>query len=45
MSNPNKILFGKPTKNLALVRDFIESKATSYGFDEKIHKPDNFISG
>ncbi|MCB0727268.1 MAG: ATP-binding protein [Ignavibacteriae bacterium] len=35
MSNPNKILFASSTKNLALVRDFIESKATSYGFDER----------
>lgn len=35
MSNPNKILFASSTKNLAFVRDFIESKAIDYGFDER----------
>lgn len=35
MSNPNKILFASSTKNLALVREFIESKASGFGFDER----------
>lgn len=35
MSNPNKILFASSTKNLALVREFIELKASGFGFDER----------
>ncbi|MEP7147250.1 MAG: ATP-binding protein [bacterium] len=30
----NKILFSSSTKNLALLRDFIEAKAHAFGFDE-----------
>ncbi len=34
MGNPNKILFASSTKNLALLRNFIEAKAIEFGFDE-----------
>lgn len=34
MGNPNKILFSSSTKNLALVRNFIEAQAITFGFDE-----------
>lgn len=34
MSSSNKILFASSTKNLALLRDFIEGKASDSGFDE-----------
>lgn len=34
MSSHNKILFASSTKNLALLRDFIEAKAFDFGFDE-----------
>lgn len=34
MSNPNKISFASSTKNLALLRNFIEAKAIASGFDE-----------
>lgn len=34
MSSSNKILFSSSTKNLALVRNFIEAKAVDFGFDE-----------
>jgi serine/threonine-protein kinase RsbW len=34
MANSNKILFASSTKNLALLRSFIEAKANEFGFDE-----------
>ncbi len=34
MNISNKILFASSTKNLALLRDFIEAKASDFGFDE-----------
>ncbi len=34
MGNPNKILFASSTKNLALLRNFIEAEAIASGFDE-----------
>lgn len=34
MGNTNKILFTSSTKNLALLRNFIEAKASAFGFDE-----------
>ncbi|MEO8666621.1 MAG: ATP-binding protein [Ignavibacteria bacterium] len=34
MSVSNKILFSSSTKNLALLRNFIEAKAIEFGFDE-----------
>lgn len=34
MNSSNKILFASSTKNLALVRNFIEAKAVDFGFDE-----------
>lgn len=34
MSSPNKILFSSSTKNLAVLRKFIEAKALAFGFDE-----------
>ncbi len=34
MNTPNKIMFSSSTKNLALVRKFIEAKAIALGFDE-----------
>jgi len=34
MSSTNKILFSSSTKNLAMVRSFIEAKAHAFGFDE-----------
>lgn len=34
MSSADKILFTSSTKNLALVRNFVEAKATDFGFDE-----------
>lgn len=34
MDNSNKILLASSTKNLSLLRNFIESKAIDFGFDE-----------
>lgn len=34
MNRSNKILFTSSTKNLSLLRDFIEAKAIAFGFDE-----------
>jgi len=34
MDNTNKILFKSSTKNLSLLRKFIEDKALAFGFDE-----------
>lgn len=34
MNEPNKILLSSSTKNLALLRNFIESQAIAFGFDE-----------
>ncbi|HMS65603.1 MAG TPA: ATP-binding protein [Ignavibacteria bacterium] len=34
MNNPNKILLASSTKNLAVLRNFIESRAVAFGFDE-----------
>ncbi len=34
MDNSNKILLASSTKNLSLLRKFIESKAIDFGFDE-----------
>jgi len=34
MNSHNKILFASSTKNLSLLRNFIESKALASGFDE-----------
>ncbi len=34
MSNAEKILFSSSTKNLALLRNFVEAKAIAFGFDE-----------
>ncbi|MEO6696322.1 MAG: ATP-binding protein [Ignavibacteria bacterium] len=34
MSNLNKISIASSTKNLALLRNFIEAKAIAFGFDE-----------
>ena len=34
MDNSNKILFKSSTKNLSLLRKFIEDKAFAFGFDE-----------
>ncbi|MBK8552353.1 MAG: ATP-binding protein [Ignavibacteria bacterium] len=34
MSSSNKILFASSTKNLSLLRKFIEVKASDFGFDE-----------
>ncbi|MDQ3019333.1 MAG: ATP-binding protein [Bacteroidota bacterium] len=33
MRTPNKILFSSSTKNLALLRNFIEAEAVAFGFD------------
>lgn len=35
MKNTNKILLASSTKNLALLRNFIESQAIAFGFDER----------
>ena len=34
MSGTNKIMFSSSTKNLALLRDFIEERAHAFGFDD-----------
>ncbi len=34
MSSSDKILFASSTKNLSLLRNFIEAKAIAFGFDE-----------